>query len=632
MVINDIYSKKMEKIKSLFSFVAVAMFMSLQCSAQVTDISGKDNVIYLENSIGAPGEQTTLSLRINNTVTLRGFQCDIYLPEGISFVMNGINPAAQLSTARTTVDKTDYFNSAIQEDGALRVICASTKGYDFNGSSGEVAIIPVSIESGKELKNYSVYVKGGNISDPSGTNYVTDNVESSLEVVSSVYDEDYALWISPFDMTEDREDIAIMMTNKVEVKSIDFDIILPSEYVTKEAYDLKSINTRYYEAEITDNHDGTLHFSCNGKSSRTFSISDCANVMNLCLYTTDFDDNPVIEDGVQRLELKNIEIKDKDDNIHRAVPYAASFFIGDLSSFKTIPALYGKFDEDGIEALNNAFADNKYVCVYDLTNATSILSTAAITVGNENALIMLAEGMNIANEHNVVIDGVCSNLELKDGCAFNSPENFDVSSASYDRVFLNQWQSICLPFDSDVPAGVTAEQLIAVDLNELVFSFSKVTTLSANTPYIIRSSNNTALFTDITTAVIKTPDVMEITVNSGVEEAVFTGVYESVLSTVLTPSYDVLFFGADGNFYYANSSTVAIADFLPFRSFIMIPAGKCSSGAKAIVRHDDGTTSVCSITDIKDIVGGYDLLGRHLQNVQRGTIYIDGDGRKVIQH
>lgn len=623
--------------KKFLTLVAVAMSMTLYCNAQVTDISGMKNVIYLANATGAPGEQATLSLQMNNAVTARGFQCDIYLPAGISFALDGDDmPIAELSTARTTSTKTDYFSSAIQSDGALRILCNSTKGYDFDGTTGEIATVLVNIAPETSLNTYSMYVKGGIISDPSAIDHNTENVESSFKVELPVFDDGYAVWIEPFGITEDREDIAIMMANGVDAVSVEFDMELPSEYVDIDgafnvALGSSTPSTKKYSASAVDNGDGSIHVSCIRKSTNVIP-ADCGNVLNLCLWFEDGDENPVITDGVQTISLKNIEIVDEYDKVHKATPYTTSFFVGDVSSLETVPVLYGNFGEDGIDALNTAFAANTSVCVYDLTNASFVLSTGEVEVGNKNALILLAEGMSLANDCNVVIDGACSNLKLTDGFAFNAPETFTAASASYNRSFSNNWQTVCLPFNFTLPAGVTAEQLSAVDLDEMVFTFSTVSVLSANTPYIIKNGSSTAaLFNGISSAsVAKTPAAMEETVASGTDDAVFTGVYESVVSTALTSSNDILFFGNDGNFYYANSSTASSAEFLPFRCYITVPAGTTTAGMKAVIYHSDGTTSVCKIKDAKEIIDAFDLSGRQVDIMQPGSIYIL-NGKKVLE-
>ena len=73
---------------------------------------------------------------MNNAVEAVGYQCDIYLPDGISFVKDEDDDyLVELSTERTTYKNTDYFNYALQKDGALRILCSSTKSKPFSGNS-----------------------------------------------------------------------------------------------------------------------------------------------------------------------------------------------------------------------------------------------------------------------------------------------------------------------------------------------------------------------------------------------------------------------------------------------------------------------------------------------------------------
>ena len=53
-------------------------------NAANTDISGLDNVIYVESFVVKPGTQVQMSIKMKNTAAIRGFQFDLYLPAGVT--------------------------------------------------------------------------------------------------------------------------------------------------------------------------------------------------------------------------------------------------------------------------------------------------------------------------------------------------------------------------------------------------------------------------------------------------------------------------------------------------------------------------------------------------------------------
>lgn len=154
-----------------------------------TDITQYDNVIYIENIECAPGNQLTVSLKMNNQIAASGFQCDLYLPNGVTVATDedGFYQIA-LSTARTTTTKTNMFDSVLQGDGSIRILCNSTKNYAFSGNEGEVATIVLNIDGNMEEGDYPVILKNieiankNNPSAPAIVNYV----KSTLTVFSFI--------------------------------------------------------------------------------------------------------------------------------------------------------------------------------------------------------------------------------------------------------------------------------------------------------------------------------------------------------------------------------------------------------------------------------------------------------------
>jgi len=150
-----------------------------------TDISQFDNVVFFENAEAFVGKSLTLSLKMNNTMEITGVQCDIYLPEGMTFAKDEDGYyMAELSTERTTASKTNIFDAVLQSDGALRILASSTKSAAFSGNSGEVATIVINVSKDIADGDYPIVIKSIELSDKNGNNYSVSRVKSTVTVAS----------------------------------------------------------------------------------------------------------------------------------------------------------------------------------------------------------------------------------------------------------------------------------------------------------------------------------------------------------------------------------------------------------------------------------------------------------------
>ena len=155
----------------------------LTISEKDTDISGLDNVIYIENVEGTIGSKLTLSVKMKNNVEVQGFGFDLYLPDGVSVAEDedGFS-LVYLSTERTTEKKTNYFDSNIMENGALRVLASSTGGYTISGTDGEIVQVVVNISKDMQEGDYPIILREIALSDNNSHGYETAYVKSTLTV------------------------------------------------------------------------------------------------------------------------------------------------------------------------------------------------------------------------------------------------------------------------------------------------------------------------------------------------------------------------------------------------------------------------------------------------------------------
>ena len=165
---------------------AIALFESKKVTAgEDTDILSYENIIYVEKAEASAGSTVTLSLKMNNVIEAVGFQCDFYAPEGTEISVDGDGFAEiNLSTERTSSKRTDYFNYAAQQDGAIRILASSTKSLPFSGNEGEIATIKLNIGSDVADGDYPLIVKNVIISDADANSYKVDYVKTTLTVSS----------------------------------------------------------------------------------------------------------------------------------------------------------------------------------------------------------------------------------------------------------------------------------------------------------------------------------------------------------------------------------------------------------------------------------------------------------------
>lgn len=149
-----------------------------------TDISQYEDILYVENAEAATGRTATLSIQLNNVKSLTGFQGDIVLPDGCSFVFDEYGYAeAELTEVRTN-SKIMSFDTQVQEDGSLRLLAYSSKSIAFTGNEGEVATVTIEVDSELEDGEYLIQLKNIVLTEASGKTIEIDKVVTTLTVFS----------------------------------------------------------------------------------------------------------------------------------------------------------------------------------------------------------------------------------------------------------------------------------------------------------------------------------------------------------------------------------------------------------------------------------------------------------------
>lgn len=302
-----------------YLLIIMSLLASMVTKAQgVTSLDEFDDVVYVAPASIQAGGTTTLSIRMKNAIEATGFQCDIYLPDGLSFATDADDfLEAALSTERTTAAKTNYFDAALQPNGALRLLCNSTKGYAFTGNDGEVATVGITAASTIENGEYTIIIRAGELSDKTGFGGVKVNsdIVSRITVgtVPDSYEEGYSLSIADFSMDVDGDfEASVMLENEDAVKMIEFDVVLPDgltieneegEYFINLGSRVTSSTVRnQFNGWGEENADGSIHFTAKfNRTTSTYVFTGNEGEALTLLFLADG-----LTDGYYQVQLKNI--------------------------------------------------------------------------------------------------------------------------------------------------------------------------------------------------------------------------------------------------------------------------------------------------------------------------------------
>ena len=157
-------------------------------NASSTDISSISNVIYVPKLTVDKGTTTAqLTFWMKNTAAIRGFQFDLYLPDGVTAAKNNKGRIqASLNKNRLEADDEHTLTVGEQSDGAIRFLCGSQYDETFTGSDGEVVTLTVNIAGDLASGDYPVTLKNIKLTETDISKYYeTDLVEGVLTIAGA---------------------------------------------------------------------------------------------------------------------------------------------------------------------------------------------------------------------------------------------------------------------------------------------------------------------------------------------------------------------------------------------------------------------------------------------------------------
>lgn len=474
-------------------------------AVEKTNLSAYENLVYVEDATAAIGSQATLSLQMNNNVEIVGYQCDVHLPSGITFVSEDGFYSIALSTERTTSKKTNYFGSEMQDNGCIRILCgtsaqntATGQLYTFGGQSGEVATIVVEVGNNVAPGEYPITLKGIVLSDPNnGTIEINEDIVTVLTVTDDKpsYDEGYGLSIAPFSAAASTNYETVINFNCQDeiVTGMEFDVVLPTGvsvtksgrankqpvfcnddriYVDDHSINMTAVNTTYHIVVLPKVDDEYKYIAGTTGSLITLYLTTAADIAA----------------GICNLSIDNIVLTTDDGSLNPA-PYAASIFVGDIPVADSYDFSGDYSSPEAFTLLSGVLNNGNEASVIDLTGVTALPASTTIPTANPNALILTSTDLGLANTANVVIDGECAQLALTENYDFQSPVSFTASSVQYVRGGSNEWGTLCVPYAISSDSEVQLYKLSSVSSD--VLNFTAVASVEANEPCVFRRGGST---------------------------------------------------------------------------------------------------------------------------------------------
>ena len=286
----------MKKILFLLAVFCLTQADTVQAD---TDLTAYSNVIYVAPASVAHsgnGSETTLYICMNNTAAIRGFQFDMYLPEGMTAVKTSKGKFdVSLNAARLPKDDEHTLTVAEQGDGAIRFLCASQYDETFTGTWGEIATIKVKTE-GMAGGNHPITLKAIKLSETDISKYyeipevvTTFTVRSSTGPVKS--DTDYNAYSNviyvPYTSIDlgvqgSETSLSICMNNTAAIRGFQFDLYLPEGMTavktSKGKFDVSLNAARLpkddeHTLTVAEQGDGAIRFLCASQYDETFTGS-----------------------------------------------------------------------------------------------------------------------------------------------------------------------------------------------------------------------------------------------------------------------------------------------------------------------------------------------------------------------
>ena len=617
-----------------------------------TDITQLDNIVYIERLEANAGSQVRLSVKMKNSVAVQGYQFDLYLPDGVTvskdeddFIM------AELSTERTTTNKTNYFDSAITSDGALRVLCGSSKGYTFSGNDGEVAVITINISKDIEEGEHAIILKAIKLSDSEAQPYSTEYVKSTLAISTYTLGDvnaDGSIDVADFiaianhilGNTSDgfvekaadvNEDNAIDVADFIGVANMILHSTSGSQHIAarraprKVASNVSAMENAIYVEPVTVAAGSQQVLSVRMKNAE--AVAGFQFNMQLpdgITFATDDDDAPLAELSTERTTSRR-----------------TNYFDSAIQDDGTLIVLCGTTNKNAETDALYTFSGNDGEVARITINVPADYTAGEYPIIIKDAIISDPEASktNLQKEieSTLTVESTDGRVLLAETATTKPETALNVDVRVQRTIKANQWSSIVLPFamtnaqmkeafGNDVEladfTGYEAEEDGEGNIVGITVNFANATAIEANHPYIIKVSEAIAEFTVDGVDVEPEDEPVVATVKRTRKQ--WSEMIGTYVAETEIPS-KTLFLNSN-KFYYSTGATKMKAFRAYFDFFDVLTDVDDNYEVKMFV---DGAETKVEGLGVKDAAGNvYDLSGRRVSKAQRGVYIVNG--KKVL--
>jgi len=173
--------------KTALFILMLCMGSALTLKAQNTDVSGMDNVIYIEPFTVEPGTtEVTLQFKMKNTAEIRGFQFSLFLPEGVTIkkASTGKITGSKLNSDRLPeyVDEEEDIEyephtlKMSEQNGVINYLCDQFDGLTFTGNEGVLLTSKIILPADLPVGDYEIVMKDVKLAGPDGER-VTETIK-----------------------------------------------------------------------------------------------------------------------------------------------------------------------------------------------------------------------------------------------------------------------------------------------------------------------------------------------------------------------------------------------------------------------------------------------------------------------
>ena len=416
-----------------------------------------------------------------------------------------------------------------------------------------------------------------------------------------------SLEVIPFAIAPGEEkEVKVVLNNPDDAfTGLQFDLALPEgiSLVSDEDGYFVSLGSRTtsrkHTIEAQLQADGTIRVMAYSNRNSNFSGSEG----DVAILTLKADDQ--LKAGVYDVQLHNIILSQAnggDIDQQEPADYEGSILSGALAEN---PVIKGDITAEAANVISAAVT--KDVTHIDLTLAAKVADDAVFTTANPNTLILAAAGTQNASK-NVVAGDICANLVLSDASAFAAPKTFTASQVSFSTN-VNEYKTLTLPFNADVPEGFSASN--ATSVTGSTVNLESTSTINANSPVLIEGEGTLEL--KATNAVV----------NATGDAALINGMLSGTFKSIPAPvgSYVLQKQNGTTGFYL-------VADVQPtvnaFRAHLNVP----NSDVKLYTFGDEATGISLTPAHLEEGTIYYNVSGQRMSRMQKGINIVNG--KKIL--